>query len=220
MKLLGVSFLLAAALSGAAQQPHPQKQSITWQIDNLKMIGGYPVEVLGDPKVISTDKGKALLFDGVDDGIFIDNDPIAGADQFTIEALFRPDAGGLPEQRWLHIEDTENTETRALLEIRLNGSEWFLDTFIKSSENRSPLFAENFKHPAGKWFHVALVYDGAEMRHYVDGKLELSGKITAKPFGKGITSIGVRQNKVYWFKGAVSKARFTNRALSPDQFMK
>ncbi len=28
------------------------------------------------------------------------------------------------------------------------------------------------------------------------------------------------QNKIYWFKGAVSKARFTNRALSPREFMK
>ena len=58
------------------------------------------------------------------------------------------------------------------------------------------------------------------MRHYVDGKLELSGKITRKAFGKGTTSIGVRQNKIYWFKGAVLKARFTNRALTPSEFMK
>ena len=215
-----MSILLVAALIGSAQQSRQNKRSVTWKIDNLKKIGGHAVDVIGDPRVVSTDKGKALLFDGVDDGIFVANDPIAGADQFTIEALFRPDAGGLAEQRWLHIEDTENAETRALLEIRLNGSEWFLDTFIKSGDDRSPLLAENFKHPVGKWFHVALVYDGAEMRHYIDGKLELSGKIAAKPFGKGITSIGVRRNKVYWFKGAVAKARFTNRALSPDQFMK
>ena len=175
---------------------------------------------LGDPKIIETGKGKAIVFDGVDDGIFIDNDPVAGAEAFTIEANFRPDAGGGKEQRWLHIEDTENAETRVLLEIRLDGNEWFLDTFIKSGDHRSPLYAENFKHPVGQWFHVALVYDGKEMRHYINGQLELFGKITAKPFGKGITSIGVRQNKVYWFKGAVRKARFTNRALSPDQFMK
>ena len=220
MKFLSLSILLVAALMGSAQQPKQHKRSITWKIDNLKKIGGHAVNVVGEPKIVNTDKGKALLFDGVDDGIFVGNDPIAGANKFTIEALFRPDAGGLPEQRWLHIEDTENAETRALLEIRLNGSEWFLDTFIKSGDDRSPLLAENFKHPVGKWFHVALVYDGTEMRHYVDGKLELAGKITAKPFGKGITSIGVRQNKVYWFKGAVAKARFTNRALSPDQFMK
>ena len=220
MKLLAVFMLLLAALTSFGQKPNAPKRSVTWNIDNLKKIGSHAVEVLGDPKVVKTDKGKAVVFDGVDDGIFIKNNPIAGADAFTIEAIFRPDAGGGKEQRWLHIEDTDNAETRALLEIRLDGNEWFLDTFIKSGDNRSPLYAENFKHPVGQWFHVALVFDGKEMRHYVNGKLELSGKVTAKPFGKGITSIGVRQNKVYWFKGAVRRARFTNRALSPDQFMK
>ena len=220
MKLLTVSILLIAAAVGFGQKTSTPKRSVKWNIDNLKKIGGNRVEALGDPKIIETGKGKAIVFDGVDDGIFIDNDPVAGAEAFTIEAIFRPDAGGGKEQRWLHIEDTENAETRVLLEIRLDGNEWFLDTFIKSGDNRSPLYAENFKHPVGQWFHVALVFDGKEMRHYVNGKLELSGKVTAKPFGKGITSIGVRQNKVYWFKGAVRKARFTNRALSPDQFMK
>ncbi len=220
MKSLAVLILLLSVATGFGQKTKTPAKSVTWKIDNLKQIGGQAIEVLGDPKIVNTEKGKAVVFDGVDDGIFIKNDPIAGADAFTIEAVFRPDAGGGREQRWLHIEDTDNMETRALLEIRLNGKEWFLDTFIKSGDNRSPLYAENFKHPVGLWYHVALVFDGKEMRHYVNGKLELSGAITAKPFGKGVTSIGVRQNKVYWFKGAVLKARFTGRALSPEQFMK
>jgi hypothetical protein len=216
--LLIASF--ANTATSAQTRDKPRVRSIVWKVDNLKSIGGNAVEVLGSPKVVRTDRGKAVVFDGVGDGIFINTNPLAGAARFTIEAIFRPDAGGEKEQRWLHIEDTENTESRALLETRLNGEEWFLDTFLKSGESRMPLLAENFKHPTGRWYHVALVYDGAEMRHYIDGKLELSGKIDFKTFGKGRTSIGVRQNKVYWFKGAVLKARFTNRALSPDQFIK
>lgn len=196
----------------------PEK-SVIWKIDNLKKIGGNKVTILGDPKIIKTAHGKAVWFDGVDDGIFLETNPLAGATEFTVEAVFRPDAGGLAEQRWFHIEDTENVESRAMLETRLNGNEWFLDTFIKSGENRLPLFAENFKHPVGQWYSIALVFDGSEMRHYVNGKLELSGKLSIKPMGKGRTSIGVRQNKVYWFKGAVRKARFTNRALSPKEFL-
>jgi hypothetical protein len=100
------------------------------------------------------------------------------------------------------------------------GDEWFLDTFLKSDENRLPLYAENFKHPLGKWSHVALVYDGSEMRHYVDGNLELAGKVIFSPMRNGKISFGVRQNKVYWFKGAIRKVRFTNKALSPKEFMK
>lgn len=195
-------------------------QSTTWKLDNLNKIGGYKIEVLGQPKVIKTDKGKAIEFDGVDDGIFIETNPLAGARSFTIEAFFRPAADGLAEQRWLHVEDLENVESRAMLETRVIKDLWFLDTFLKSGENRLPLYAEKFKHATGRWYHVALVYDGTEMRHYIDGKLELSGKIAMKPFGPGRVSIGVRQNKVYWFKGAVRKVRFSHAALTPEQFLK
>ena len=214
-----ICLLLSIAGLAIAQSGGAAGRSTVWKIDNLKKIAGLPVEVLGEPRVVKTDRGKAILFDGIDDGIFIEQNPLAGASTFTIEAIFRPDAGGEKEQRWLHIEDTENVESRAMLETRLNGNEWFLDTFLKSGDNRMPLFAENFKHPLGRWYHIALVYDGSEMRHYVDGKLELTGKINFKTFGKGITSIGVRQNKVYWFKGAVLKARFTNRVVNPREFL-
>lgn len=220
MRICTVTLLLvvSSVLAVAGQIRKTPVRTITWNVDNLRSIGGHPVEILGAPKVEKTSLGKAVIFDGVKDGIFIRNNPLAGAEKFTIEALFRPDAGGEKEQRWLHIEDTESIESRALLETRLTGSEWFLDTFLKSGENRMPLFAENFKHPLGRWYYVALVYDGTEMRHYVDGKLELTGKIDFKKFGKGITSIGVRQNKVYWFKGAVLRISFTNAALTVDGF--
>ncbi len=190
-------------------------QSTTWKINNLQTIGKHQTEVLGAPKVVK----KAIEFDGVDDGIFLATNPIEGFSTFTIEAIFRPDLGGNKEQRWFHIEQNE-LESRVLLETRLVGDEWFLDTFMKSDENRLPLYAENFKHKIGRWYHVALVYDGKVMKHYVDGNLELSGEINFKPMGKGKTSFGVRQNKVYWFKGAIRKVKVTNKALTPKEFIK
>lgn len=217
--LILVIVMSAAGVAQKSATVGRQFRSVTWKIDNLKKIGGHPTRLLGRPQVIKTEAGKAILFDGVRDGIFLNVNPIAGAERFTIEAVFRPDAGGEKEQRWFHIEDGENTESRALLEIRLDGNEWFLDTFLKSGENRSPLYAENFKHKVGRWYTVALVFDGSEMCHYVNGIRELCGKLSIKPQGRGVTSIGVRQNKVYWFKGAVRKARFTNRALETYELM-
>lgn len=194
------------------------KASVTWRINRLDQIGGHPTIGIGNPLVIATADGKAVVFDGTDDGLIVSANPIAGAAAFTVEAIFRPDAGGTTEQRWFHIQEEAN-DNRVLLEIRLTGEQWFLDTFIKSGENKLTLYAENFKHKAGEWYHVALVYDGATMRHFVDGKEELSGPLTILPLGGGSTSIGVRMNRVFWFKGAVRKARFTARALSPQEFM-
>ncbi|MFD2783688.1 hypothetical protein ACFS32_24585 [Novosphingobium pokkalii] len=42
------------------------------------------------------------MFDGVQDALILPRHPLAGAAQFTAEALFRPD-GGAFEQRWLHL---------------------------------------------------------------------------------------------------------------------
>jgi len=192
--------------------------SITWKLDNLERFGGARANVIGNPKIIKLDNGKSILFDGVDDGLTVNTNPIAGAPAFTIEAVFRPEPGGEKEQRWLHVQE-DTSDNRALLEIRLNGDQWSLDTFIKSGENRRTLYAETLRHPVGHWYHVALVFDGTTMRHFVNGQEELSGPLTISPMRQGRTSLGVRMNLVNWFKGAIWRVRFTPRPLAPKEFM-
>ena len=209
-----------ARLKHAARRQTPAR-AVTWKIDNLKRIGGHRVTVIGAPQVIRAPKGRAVLFDGARDGLLLEVNPVAGAAAFTVEAVIRPDAGGPEEQRWLHIQELA-ADNRVMLETRVRGGLWFLDTFIKNGaapENRLTLLDEPFKHPVGAWYHVALVYDGVTMRNYVDGREELSGPLKVAPLGAGRTSVGVRQNRVHWFKGAISRARFTPRALAPREFM-
>jgi lysophospholipase L1-like esterase len=191
----------------------------TWQVNSTDKIGGLPASRMGNPEIIAGPSGKTVQFDGVDDGLVVQSNPVAGTKAFTVEAVFRPDSGGTFEQRWFHIQEAA-TDSRVLLEIRLTGDQWFLDTFIKSGEEKRTLYSENFKHKTGEWYHIALVYDGVTMRDFVNGQEEMSGPLAILPLGSGSTSIGVRMNRVFWFKGAVSKARFTPRALSPSEFMK
>jgi hypothetical protein len=72
----------------------------TWQIDNLSLVGSYPVTVRGDPRVIDTPAGPAVEFDGVGDAIFLATHPLEGMSEFTVEIVFRPDAHGAREQRF------------------------------------------------------------------------------------------------------------------------
>ena len=214
---------LALIIAVSGFQLHPEehnasRNAVTWWINNLEKIGGNPVTIIGNPQINDTYGKTAVLFDGTDDGLLVNSNPIASAHEFTVETVFRPDPNGNKEQRWLHIQEDAG-DNRVLLDTRLTGNQWFLDTYIKSGENDRTLYAQNFKHPLGEWYHVALVYDGSEMHHYVNGKKELSGLLTFTPLGKGQTSIGVRMNRVYWFKGAVRSARFTLRALTPEEFM-
>ena len=205
--------------SSEPAQTNQAQSSETWRIDNLKSIGGRAPVVIGQPQLTGTGGRKAVLFNGTGDGLVIETNAVAGLQAFTVEAIFRPDAGGEKEQRWLHVQG-DSRDDRVLLEIRVDGNNWFLDTFIKSGEDRRVLYAENFKHPLGRWYHVALVFDGQTMTHYVDGKAEMSGSLKITPLVAGKTSLGVRMNRVFWFRGAISKVRFTNRALIPKEFMK
>src|SRR5436189_5659145 len=111
-----------------------QSKPTTWKIDNVEKIAGQQVTVSGHPQIIDAPGGKAIAFDGVGDSLLLNANPLAGAEAFTLEAVFRPDAGGAKEQRWFHIQE-DNSENRVLLETRLVGNEWFLDTFIKSDDN-------------------------------------------------------------------------------------
>jgi lysophospholipase L1-like esterase len=219
---LGAGIMASLAVDGIREQKLGLAKYLnasTWKIDNLKEIGGSQLTITGTPQVFKTPAGKAISFNGKVQGVLVNQNPIAGARAFTIEAIFRPDAGGDFEQRWFHIQE-EATENRVLLEIRAKGDEWFLDTFINSGEHKLTLYSEKFKHPLGRWYHVALVFDGLTMRHYVDGQEEMSGPLIVAPLGPGKTSLGVRMNHVSWFKGAIREARFTYRALKPSEFMK
>jgi len=199
-------------------------EGVIWTFDRLENIGGNKTTVLGQPKVIDSPIGKAVEFDGVDDALFIDNHPLAGARTFTWEAIFRPD-GGQREQRWFHLSEQDpqtgaDTDNRMLFEIRVVDDQWYLDSYSQSGTESKALMNRQALHPLGAWHHVASVYDGQEFRNYVDGVQEGSAQLRLAPHGPGHASVGVRINKVFFFKGAVRLARFTRKALAPSEFLR
>ena len=222
----GVTVMLAAAES---------PRQTTWTFDRLDKIGGAAVTVEGHPKVIDSPVGKAVLFDGVGDSLQIEQHPLAGLATFTFEAYFRPD-GGANQQRWFHLAEidpktglaaskektTNEPNARFLFEIRVvNENQWYLDAFMNGpGYNKALMFAAKV-HPIGQWYHVAQVFDGKMFRSYVNGELQGEAEVlTYTPQLPGRASVGVRLNKVNYFKGAVGTARFTPKALTPAEFMK
>lgn len=209
-RFIGVTAILA--ISGCALG-----DDVVWRLDNLEKIGGHTVTVEGEPTVIDTANGKAIEFDGVDDGIFLDLHPLAGMSTFTVEIIFKPYSGGAEEQRFFHMQE-EPSEERVMFETRLvDGNRWFLDTFIFSGDQKIPLYAADNKHPLDNWYHAAIVVDGESFKHYVDCELELTEDIRFEPQNSGRTSLGVRINKVNWYKGAIRTVRFTPRALAAEE---
>lgn len=213
------------AMIGCVEKDHSavsagtENVQATWRLDNLETIAGYPVTVEGAPKVIDTPNGQAVEFDGIDDGIFLDVHPLAGLTTFTVEVIFKPYKGGAPEQRFFHMQE-DPSEERVMFETRLvDGDLWFLDTFIYSGDQKIPLYAIDNKHEVDSWFHAAIIVNEDSFKHFVNGKEELSEQIHFEVQGSGRTSLGVRLNKVNWFKGAIRTARFTPRVLAPEEFL-
>src|SRR5215468_3529917 len=151
-----------------------------WTFDNLASIGGHRVKAEGHPRVIDTPMGKAVEFSGKDDALFLDVHPLAGAETFTWEVIFRPDADGKPEQRFFHLQES-GTDNRLLFETRLTDGRWYLDSFAKSGPASRALMDRKLLHPAGAWYHVAMVYDGREFRNYVNGVQQVAAELHIPP---------------------------------------
>jgi hypothetical protein len=216
-------FCILAAVAGTLLGQ--QAGSEVWRFDNLDRIGGYPVTVVGHPRVVATPIGKAIAFGGVEDAIYLDVHPLAGAAAFTWEVIFRPDPGGAPEQRFFHLsvldpKTGKDTPDRMLFEIRVIDSRWCLDSFALSGTASKALIDRGKLHSLGAWHHAALVYDGGRLSNYVDGEMQGSAEVRLAPQGPGHCSIGVRIDRRDYFKGAVFEARMTRRALSTAEFLR
>jgi hypothetical protein len=177
---------------------------IVWKLTDPHRIGGLETEILGEPKVI----GDAVQFNGRDTGIIVPVIPLTGKNSFSLQVRFMPDADGPQEQRFVHLQQL-GIDDRILIELRLTGDgNWFLDTFIKSGDTNQTLYAQDFPHPCGQWYVATLVYDGHEMRHYVNEKMEMRAEVAFTAPLAGSTSLGMRINRVSWFKGSISEVCF------------
>ena len=235
------AFSALAATSGRAFAQAPNV--MTWNFDNLNSVGGFGIKADGAPKVVDTAAGKAIQFDGVKDGLIVDKHPLENLSTWTLEAMARFDAGGELQPRWVHLGETDpatglnvklsdptkptsDGNARFTFEGRIkDGNIWF-ESFCagptpdgKSYSNA--LIDPAKTHPLGQWVAVSQTYDGKVHRAYVNGVLEqekpMDNYIVQK---KGRAGIGMRQNRIYYFKGLFKTLRYAPVALSPDQLLK
>ncbi|TDH21624.1 LamG domain-containing protein [Segetibacter sp. 3557_3] len=210
--LLTVCILAVLFISGK-HIPEPA-QTITWKINSTRQIGEFKPEVIGKPVVIKDKTGSTVAFNGINDGLVVPTIPITGWTRFTIEVLFKPDVDGPSAPRFMHFEDADGN--RGTFELRITPmGEWYLDAFLKNGKlNKGlTLIDSTILHPAGKWYWAAMVYDGRKMTSYVNGQKELEGEVELVPMLVGRLALGVRLNKVNWFKGQLKEIRFHPAAL-------
>lgn len=215
---LCIAALPLTACSKEASSPNSDG-SVSFVFDNTSSVNGQVPTVLGAPVVTQFEPGSTLCFDGVDDGLIFDENPLESLPAFTIEALFRPEAAGPAQQRFVHIQEN-GSENRAMVETRVSGDNFYLDTFLASQGSEVTLAEPTLLHPASNFHWAALSYEAGHMRQFVDGVEELAGELGFAPLGPGQMSVGVRLNRQYWFKGCIREVRITPRALGAAQLQK
>lgn len=199
-------------------------ESVLWNLNRSDSVENFSFSALNKlPQIFKWQNGEALSFNGIDEAVLVNANPLQDTDEFTIEAIIKPDSTFNPanyEQRFIHIRNGANDDRRILLELRFYPNQtWAFDTFIKSENSRRTLIDTTKKHSADKWHNVALIYKNGIMTSFVDGIKEAEGNVDYKMIIDGKISIGARQDPRNWFKGAISKIRFTKRALDPKDFL-
>jgi len=213
-KTIIILIILMSATSIMSQT----KSGCEWIISDFVNNSSIDIKLIGKPKLVESPWGKAVQFNGKSDGIFLEKLPVKDMEKMTIEVLFRPEKKGKKEQRFFHTGLIESD--RLLLETRVIKNQWCLDTYLRCGEQGLTLIDYNQMHDVDKWYHVAYVVNKGELTNYVNGVKELSGTMKMHPIKSGITSLGVRQNKISWFKGSIYKIKITPDVLSPELFMK
>jgi len=192
-----------------------KKSEVVYIISDL-IEANENVTVVGNPTEIDSPYGRAVQFNGKDDAIFIDEMPLKDLSEITIEMIIRFDSGGSLEQRYFHTGTMK--KDRVLMEMRSNADTWYLDGMFESRKKWVVLISPELTHPLDEWYHIAFTVKNGEQATFVNGQKELEGDVDFSPIKKGKTSIGVRQNKISWFKGAIYSIRITDKVLDPDEF--
>ena len=228
--LIGILFFSQSLMAQNSSTQTPSRQAIAlpdaeiWHFDQTASLGGHPTTALGHPRVIDSPYGKAVEFNGVEDGLFVGVHPLAETAAFTWEVIFRPDPQGAQAQRFFHLQEQDiqtgaDTSNRMLFEIRIVDGQWCLDSFVATTGQKLTLLNCKILHPLGQWYRVTAVYDGKELRNYVGSELQGEGELKLVPQHAGRSSVGTRIDKRDYFKGAILEARMTRHALQPDEFL-
>jgi len=158
--------------------------------------------------------GGALVFDGATSLIEVPHHDslLPGGDALTIEAWFKPASfpgghppiarkGSVAESGWGF--DTPGGKIRG---------------FVYTAPGDPAVAQGATPMKLDTWHHLAMVYDGEEVRIYLDG--ELDGEVPRKGDineNEASVWIGKKANESVWLDGTLDELRILNVAISEEQ---
>jgi hypothetical protein len=158
--------------------------------------------------------GEAFSFDGVSKYVQVpDNSSLDPTNAMTVEGWFFPNA--LQVQNVVSLLTKENqygTVQYQITFVTAGGRPYFQPLIsVPAGYVYSP---GNTTVEPGKWYHVAMTYDGSTLKQYVNGNLDASVAATG-PIVTGTQPLAIGCQRANWFfNGRVDELSLYNRALS------
>jgi hypothetical protein len=167
-------------------------------------------------------QGDAALFDGDSQFIGLPSSPLFDlTDALTVCA-------------WARIDDwspgVKSIATRSVGEAQFNSWEVYVRAYSEGAPRLFFWLADTVEGAVGgsisiepaddHWFHVAMTWDGAEARLYLDGEVVLSRALQVVVYDDHVTRIGADNDfgeDVNFFPGAIDEVQIYQRALSSDE---
>jgi hypothetical protein len=138
----------------------------------------------------------------------------------TIEAWYSPKSGlWTPDtRRWVVSKNThEGTDGHYGLVVNKHGVGAYLN-IGGTKTDKFEAWSEPNVLPWGKWSHIALTYDGKDLKVYVNGKCVATTAVNRKRTA-GTTSLNIcrRQDGYTYLAAGVDEVRLYKRALTEDE---
>jgi len=158
----------------------------------------------------SIDGSGALSFDGVNDYVQVPDDASLGiTDAITIEAWVMYDQ--IPTG--LDYACVVNKDGAYLLRVRDSRIQFYLCL----DGGWRALYGDTATLTTGVWYHIAGVYDGTQMRVYLNGILDGSRGGTGL-IDTSTSPLHIGRRLAGYLNGTVDEVRIHDRALAPGEF--
>jgi predicted phosphodiesterase len=216
-----------------AAAPRPDlKPAAHWVFDAEGVTGNKVTDragkltgtLLGSPKLATDSPTPRLELAGPSDGVLV-------ADRVTPEAGFLPKEA-LSLVAWVRVDEpTEWGGVVACMQdnglsefgfiLGYNKTEFFLGVATQATKKLTYLTGKT-KYERGKWYHVAGVYDGKQMRLYVNGQLdgtsdEQKGAVLYAKSAPLVIGRYRDDNEDYPMRGAIKEVLLCPHAISGEQ---
>lgn len=193
--------------------------------DTMKFEGDTVIMVKGDKGSVRTSEngrvGSALVCSGIGSHMDVPHAPGLDPKSLTVEAWIRLGAvSSSADSRVWVVNKNGNEWEDGHYALVVNGSRAMAYLNIGGEKENCHSVIATTPLQLGKWHHLAMTYDGSNLRLYVDG-IEKGSKAIGKPRRPGNTSlrIGARQDgyKTSGFRGMIDEVRIEKRALKAEE---